>query len=111
MLLEERNLELNQANQRIRELEQEIKSHVDERCFILKKIGCMASSRPLATEVVTLKDELLELQLACQKMREALKIAINTVECASLDKDGTELPWYKAAKEALRIAEEKFGIK
>ena len=35
------------------------------------------------------------------RLRMALKIAINTVECASLDKDGTELPWYVGAKAAL----------
>ena len=37
----------------------------------------------------------------------ALKVAINTVECDSLDKDGNELPWYTGAKKALKLA----GIK
>lgn len=35
---------------------------------------------------------------------DALKTAINTVECASLDKNGQELPWYKQAHAALRTA-------
>lgn len=34
-------------------------------------------------------------------LREALEMAINTVECDSLDKDGNPLPWYRAAKKAL----------
>ena len=39
------------------------------------------------------------------ELRTALMIAINTVECASLDKDGSELPWYAGAKAALRNSE------
>lgn len=31
----------------------------------------------------------------------AVEMAINTVECDSLSKDGAELPWYRAAKKAL----------
>jgi|SRR6185369_13481793 len=34
----------------------------------------------------------------------ALETAINTVECASIGPDGQELPWYKQAHEALRLA-------
>ena len=36
------------------------------------------------------------------QLRKALQVAINTVECASLDTDGSELPWYVGAKAALR---------
>ena len=35
------------------------------------------------------------------ELEAALKCAINTVECDSLDKDGNELPWYRQAKKAL----------
>jgi hypothetical protein len=31
-----------------------------------------------------------------------LKLAINTVECDSTDKDGNELPWYKNAKAIIK---------
>lgn len=34
-------------------------------------------------------------------LRRALMVAINTVECASIDQHGTELPWYRGAKAAL----------
>lgn len=34
----------------------------------------------------------------------ALRLAINTVECASLDALGQSLPWYRAAKAALEAA-------
>lgn len=37
---------------------------------------------------------------AAELLDEALAIAINTVECDSLDKKGNELPWYKSAKKA-----------
>ena len=36
------------------------------------------------------------------QLRKALQVAINTVECASVDTDGSELPWYVGAKAALR---------
>lgn len=34
----------------------------------------------------------------------ALEVAINTVECDSLDKDGNELPWHAGARKALALA-------
>lgn len=34
---------------------------------------------------------------------EAMEMAINTVECDSLDKDGNQLPWYRATKKALAL--------
>lgn len=36
------------------------------------------------------------------KAIDALKYAIRTVECDSIDKDGNELPWYKQAKSAIK---------
>jgi hypothetical protein len=37
-----------------------------------------------------------------QELRDALRLAINTVECASVDiRTGEELPWYKTAKRLL----------
>lgn len=36
-----------------------------------------------------------------QMLRDAISLCINTVECASTDSNGNELPWYKAAKAAL----------
>lgn len=37
------------------------------------------------------------------RLREALKVAINTVECASIDiRTGQELPWHIMAREALK---------
>lgn len=38
-----------------------------------------------------------------QILRAALELAINTVECASTDGRGEELPWYRAAKAALAL--------
>lgn len=35
---------------------------------------------------------------------DALEVAINTVECDSLDAQGNELPWYAGAKKALALA-------
>ncbi len=38
-----------------------------------------------------------------KKLESALRVAINTVECASIDvRTGEELPWYVGAKLALR---------
>lgn len=39
-----------------------------------------------------------------QILRDALELAINTVECASTDGLGNELPWYRAAKAALTLS-------
>lgn len=39
-----------------------------------------------------------------QILRDALSLAINTVECASTDDRGEELPWYRAAKAALALS-------
>ncbi len=50
--------------------------------------------------------EVWQLRSRVKQLRMALKVAINTVECASLDKDGAELPWYVGAKAALRDSEE-----
>lgn len=50
--------------------------------------------------------EVWQLRPLVKQLRMALKVAINTVECASLDKDGAELPWYVGAKAALRDSEE-----
>ncbi len=38
---------------------------------------------------------------AAPDLLEALQMAVNTVECDSLDKSGERLPWYKAARLAL----------
>ena len=46
--------------------------------------------------------DVLDLRRRMEALEVALNLAINTVECASLDKDGkTELPWYRTAKKAL----------
>lgn len=39
-----------------------------------------------------------------QILLNALSLAINTVECASTDGRGNELPWYRAAKTALALS-------
>ncbi len=48
--------------------------------------------------------------LWCQRdaLRDALKTAINTVECASIDPiTKRELPWYTQAKAALRTCNDR----
>lgn len=58
-------------------------------------------------EAEQLTDADVDKFLAAEIVKElciALEVAINTVECASLDKDGNELPWYKGAKKALEAA-------
>jgi hypothetical protein len=42
-----------------------------------------------------------------KRLVEALRVAINTVECHSLDDFGNELPWYKMAKLAIDSAMNK----
>lgn len=42
---------------------------------------------------------------AAPDLLEALKVAINTVECASIGADGAELPWYRMARKAIAKAE------
>lgn len=37
-------------------------------------------------------------------LRDALALAVNTVECASTDGRGNDLPWYRAAKAALALS-------
>ncbi len=49
--------------------------------------------------------EVWQLRTRIKQLRVALTVAINTVECASLDKDALELPWYVGAKAALRDSE------
>jgi chromosome segregation ATPase len=58
----------------------------DEKILLMQTIS---SSTP---------NDLLE---ALKGAKEALGIALNTVECASLDKNGTELPWHISANKAL----------
>jgi chromosome segregation ATPase len=57
----------------------------------------------LETQRDALARENAELRAKVEELGAALKTAINTVECASIDlKTGEELPWYKAAKAALK---------
>ena len=37
-----------------------------------------------------------------EECRKAFNIAFNTVECDSIDEHGRELPWYFAAKQAIK---------
>ena len=42
-------------------------------------------------------------------LRAAISLALNTVECASTDGRGHELPWYRAAKSALALSPNEKG--
>jgi hypothetical protein len=54
-------------------------------------------------ELAELRKDRARLEAHVAQLRQALRLAINTVECASLDTDlVTELPWYANAKAALR---------
>lgn len=59
----------------------------------------------LSNHIAVLDKENLDLKNSNERLREALEIAINTVECDSygFDSKGNkfELPWYRAAKSAL----------
>lgn len=41
------------------------------------------------------------LSMITKKAIAALKTAVNSVECASVDPDGKELPWHKQAMDAI----------
>ena len=50
------------------------------------------------------------LESALREARKAFKIALNTVECDSINKkDGSELPWYYAAKKSIKSIDALFG--
>lgn len=68
--------------------------------MVLSDAECQANARLIA---------------AAPDLLEALKLAINTVECASIDvkegvHTGEELPWYSAARKAIRKVEDDSGV-
>lgn len=60
-----------------------------------KRDACDSANKALST---TSGQDLLD---EVERLKAALRLAINTVECASIVKTGEELPWYKAAQKAL----------
>ena len=73
--LEAAKKEIEIANYKVHELE-----HQNQKCIQLLQNS---------SEEIARKDE-------------ALRVAINTVECDSLGANGEELPWYRMAKKALQ---------
>jgi septal ring factor EnvC (AmiA/AmiB activator) len=63
------------------------------------------------SQIKRLQAEVAVLREAIREANQALRTAINTVECDSVDDFGNELPWYKQAKKALthQIAQEGGG--
>lgn len=55
----------------------------------------------MQTSIETLLAENKRLNERIGQLESALRVAIMTVECDSLDRDGNELPWYVGAKIAL----------
>jgi len=70
----------------------------------LDDTGQITRLEPLYAFARQKEKQVLELQGQRDACANALRVAINTVECASLAvQTGHELPWYKMAKKALAL--------